>query len=874
MQNWEEQRDLFPTRKRAAEMPPSRQRIRPNFYARLARFCAENANFVLITAMFLIAIALSLTAFNVRFDFKRPIEISRDIGIQAANQELQKEFPVLDSLIVMRISADAAAPAKTAAQFLANTLQTDKANVAHVFIPGIGPFYDRFGILYLDATEIETRVQHTAQLKPLFQALALSPNLAGLSALVTQVATAVKGGRSPQGLEDLFLQVSTTIRKLAEGKPAPLDWRAVAGLSVESKKADWVVIVEPRPGKLVQARQAVKSLVQSTLQAQDTLKIVADFPPEPAPKIAGSMTRQVVVFSALALLFLNLLLVFALQNLRLIMLVSTPIFVGIIMGFATASLLVPQVDRVVVTFVFASMLPIAAISCCMGMALAKPRSKPVSSVTSVMLAAQDTGSLVLAMAGIVIVMWFAWVRVEVASLAALAATVTTAVVAGLAAILTIVPSLATLLPQAPERQPVRIMGENSLVIWRKIRPLLAFSLMALSLFCVVFFSSLHFSNAATSDVTRGLQFLAGDEKSAVTLSSDLKTVPEVGTVRWMGTFMPQDIERKQKLLQGLSGALIFTGEGGTVGPHDLVTDLQDIEIGLRTITDEAQTDEALRVSAHEFRRSLAVLSNTTTNIEPVAIELEQLIFAKFADLPKVVDDLAGLPAPQPADFDVNLRKLFVSDAGKWRVEALPKRVIPTKTFIDAARRVGVTPLGPLVAEQAELNTLESIFTKPIAISLLVSLLIALVYLQKIIDWLTVVVAALMPFALFAALAVTTNTAIEPLTIPAVIMAATASIFMALLTIVRKRRLHVPRLSIFLPVAMIMAIILPLQLLQIKELGEFSRSLTALLICVVVFNLVIVRQLSAWADNRKKSRPRLQEQRAVTKSQKDLRNNVF
>ena len=872
MQNWEEQRELFPTRRRAAESP-SRPRIRPNIYARLAKFCAANASFVLVAAMFLLAAALSLATFNLHFDFKRPIEISVDANTEAANEKLQVEFPALNSLIVVRVSAEAAAPAKAAAQFLANTLQENEASIAHAFIPGVGPFYDRFGILYLDAADIEARVQHTTQLKPLFQALAVSPNLAGLSALVTQVATAVKSGRSPQGLEDLFLQVSNAIRNLAEGKPVPLDWRKVAGLGFESKTTAWVVIVEPQPGKVIQARQLVEALVQSTLQRQDNLKITADFPPESAPQVAGSMGRQIVVFSALAILFVNLLLIFTLQNLRLIMLVATPVFISIIVGFAVASLLVQQIDRVVVIFIFAAPLPIAAISCCMGIALAKPRLKAGSPISSVMLAAQDTGSLVLASAAITAVMWLSWVRVDVASLAALAVTVTIAALAGLAAILLIVPGLFTLLPQAPEQQQVNVASEKGLAIWKKIRPLLAVLLMAACLFSIVFLSSLHSNDVASNNIARGLQFMVSDEESAEALNNDLKTVPEVGTVRWMRTFMPPEIAQKQKLLQNLAGALDFTSEGGTIGPHDPVADLQAVELGLRTIADDAGADEALRASANQFRRSLAVLSNTTNAIEPAAVRLEQLIFAGFADLPKLANDLARLPAPQAADFDANLRRLFVSDAGKWRVEALPKRLISTKAFVASVRSVSATPLGPLVREQAEFNTVETIFATPLAISLSVSMLIALLYLRKIVEWLIVVVGSLMPFALFAALAVTTNTTIEPLNIPAVIVAATATILTTLLTVARLRRTPVSRLSVFLPVGLVMAILLPLQLLQIRELAEFSRALTALLMCTVVFNLVVVQQLCDWADKWRSLRPRLQQPRVGAKPQQDLSDNI-
>ena len=146
-------------------------------------------------------------------------------------------------------------------------------------------------------------------------------------------------------------------------------------------------------------------------------------------------------------------------------------------------------------------------------------------------------------------------------------------------------------------------------------------------------------------------------------------------------------------------------------------------------------------------------------------------------------------------------------------------------------------------------------------------------MRKIVEWLIVVVGSLMPFALFAALAVTTNTTIEPLNIPAVIVAATATILTTLLTVARLRRTPVSRLSVFLPVGLVMAILLPLQLLQIRELAEFSRALTALLTCTVVFNLVVVQQLCDWADKWRNSRPRLQQPRVGAKPQQDLSDNI-
>jgi hypothetical protein len=873
MQNWEEQRELFPKRKRVVDME-RRPRIRPNIYARFARYCAGNASIVLVITMFLMAVAVSFATFNAHFDLRRPVAISIDAGTASANEVLKKEFPSLDGQFIVHVSAATASPAKAAAQSFAGTLKADTGNIAHVFIPGVGPFYDRFGIFYLDAAEIEARVEHTTHLVPLFQALAVSPNLAGLSALVTQVATAVKGGRSPQGLDDLFLQVSVTIQKLAERNPEPLDWRAVAGLAIQGTSTDWAVIVEPRPGKLVAARQVIDALVQSTQKAQDALKFVVEYPPESAPAAPGSIGRQVAVFIALATLFLNLLLVFTLQNLRSIVLVMTPVLISVVAGFAAICLVAPATDSMIITFVFAVMLAIPALSSCMAMALVKPRMRAGSLTSVVMLASQDCGALLVTIMGISIAMWASWLLTSIPSLAALAVAVTTAIMAGLVSVLIVVPAAYAVLPPPVDQQQINIAAVKALVIWRKFRPLLAVLFLAVSLFCTVFFSSLHFDGIAAADVTRGVQFLARDEKSAQALVGDLNAVPEVGAVRWMGTFMPQDVARKRGLLQRLGGVLDFASSGAILGPHDPVADLQAIEVALRTISDEAGTNGALRDSAHQFRRSLAVLTNTTTPIEPAASELERLVFSAFAGLPKLVDDFVSLPEPQPADFNEDLRKLFISEAGFWRIEALPKRIIPADRFLAAVQGTGARPLGSLVAAQAELTTLKSAFKAPLAGALIAAMLMALLYLQRVIDWLIVLTGSLMPFTLFAALAVTTSTAIGPSINPPVIMAASASIVMSLLTVVRRRRLPISRLSVFLPVGLVMVVLLPLQLMQIGELAEFSRALTVLLICVVLFNLVVVQQLCAWRDRWKGSRPRLQQPPFVAKPKKDFSNNVF
>src|SRR6185503_20140903 len=99
----------------------------------------------------------------------------------------------------------------------------------------------------------------------------------------------------------------------------------------------------------------------------------------------------------------------------------------------------------------------------------------------------------------------------------------------------------------------------------------------------------------------------------------------------------------------------------------------------------------LRASAHELRRSLAVLASTSEKPESTAAELERLLFSGFGELTKAADGLSRLAAPQLPDLDQNLRALYVADGDRWRVEALPKRLISAAAFIDATKVVDAIP---------------------------------------------------------------------------------------------------------------------------------------------------------------------------------------
>ena len=882
MQDWEEQRELFPTRQRLARRPPARPRLRPNIFARLARFCVARSMAILLIAAFLMTAAATLSAFGTRFDFGRPIAIPIDRATQAARLRYQAEFPAVASLMVVRVSTEDSTLSQNAAQFIARRLQADKTNISQVFIPGLGAFYDRFGFLYLPPDDISSRVERVKRLKPLFQAIAASPNLAGLSTLVNQVAEAVQKGRSPQGLESLFVQMSDIIKKQASNKPAPLDWARVAGLRIETKNKEWVAVVQPQAGRLQEARIAIEALTASLLKSRPALKITSDFPPEAKANAPSSSGRQIVVCLLLSLLLFLPLVVASLRNVYSIVLFLVPPIAATAAAFALASFAAPVLDQTIATLPFAVLLPVMGLSIAMVAALRKP-GKSGSGTSLIMLAAHEMGPLLLTLAGMVCTTWLLWTILGFSSIARLSVIVILAAFTGLAAALMLVPALASLISK-PEGEPPadfydQATAQNLRAIWHKLRPPLTFLLIAVSLFCVVFFSSLNFSasripGVEASSASRGLQFTVEGEAAAAKLVIDLQQIPEVGTVRWMGTFMPQQVEQKRKILQDLAGTIPGVSDGGAVGPYDLLENMRGIEIGLRVISDGAGTDDGLRASAHELRRSLAVLASTSKTPESTAAELERLLFSGFGDLAKTADGLSRLTAPQLPDLDQNLRALYVADGDRWRVEALPKRLISAAAYIDATKRVDAIPLGPLMAEQAELRALASASKSALTFGFIFTLLIALAYLRNIMDWLIVATSSFLLLPLYAAFIVTTATAISPATLPALIMASLFGVTTALLLVTRKRQPQIAELTILLPVAVIIAIILPIRLLHLQEFEAFTGTLIMLLAVAAVFNLTVVPQICAWTDRWRSSGPRLDEAGLAAKPREDFGDDIF
>jgi hypothetical protein len=269
-----------------------------------------------------------------------------------------------------------------------------------------------------------------------------------------------------------------------------------------------------------------------------------------------------------------------------------------------------------------------------------------------------------------------------------------------------------------------------------------------------------------------------------------------------------------------------------------------------------------------------VLANSSKGPESTSAELERLLFSGFGELAKTADELSRLADPQLPDLDQNLRALYVTDGDRWRVEALPKRLISAKAFIDATKVANAIPLGPLITGQAELRAFASASKSALVFGFIFTLLMALAYLRNILDWLIVVASSFLLLPLYAVFIVTTATAISPATLPAMVMTSLFGVTTALLLVTKRRQSGIGGLTVLLPAAAIVAITLPIRLLNLREFEPFASTLIMLLAVAVLFNLTVVPQICAWTERWRSSGPGQDEARRAAKPREDFDDDIF
>ena len=379
-----------------------RRRIKPNIFARIIRAVLRwRLLVVLLWTVLAVAGATffrTTASIDMRADEPRQ-DRSHD---RRCGRALEAAFPGTGEPIVAVVEASDPRAARQAAAALAQAMSAEPRRFRDVFAPGTGTFFDEFGVLYLDKGRIEDIVRRVEQSAPLYRAIAASPDLGGFGALALQAARAISEGRSPQGLNALFLEAAETVKGRIQNARHDLDWPGLLKYSGSPDNTRWYVLAVPvsQAGELDPERSSVlaaRDLASAVVaRASGPVSVMLTGRPALRAEPMGVTVQAILLPAVLSALLVIVVLGFGLARPSLVIANLLSLAFGAMTFAGALALISPRLDRLSISALVIYFSSAALATTAMSLRAEQYQKAEVANISALMLAAHRLGPALFA----------------------------------------------------------------------------------------------------------------------------------------------------------------------------------------------------------------------------------------------------------------------------------------------------------------------------------------------------------------------------------------------------------------------------------------------------------------------------------------------
>lgn len=733
---------------------PPRPKLRPNAFARLARFAALRAASILLLAGLIGLVCGGFAVSRLSDNQDQLPVIVLDAKVAERQSDLERMFPGIEQTFLAIVTSGDPETARQQAVALARALDGNRSLFLSAFVPGTGEFYQRNAFLYRDVTEVGAWVGVLLQLEPLYHALAAAPDLPGLTALVAEIASAVEQGRSPPGLATVMNAVSATIEAQLKGKARPVRWSALAGMDDQAQARHWYVLATPRPGKEREAAVSARK-VSAGMQGVDWVW------PRQALASVISPLRDVVVPALLALLLAFVILVTGLASFRQAAAIMICAMISLAVSGVVAVLAGWPLEGLAWPFALAMLATVLVPGAAVATAYGYERMRGLSSMQAVMMAAQRQGGFVLASVILFAVTWASWLISQLPSFNHFA-------VFGILGCAVTVPILLVVLPaglqmfasrsaEVPLYWLTEQQQEEVYLQSQRDPHVVAIVLALAALVSLIFLPGLRFGDTQQPSAppllletpdARGAVHILATEDQVPGLVTRISTIPEVGAIRTAAQFLPPNAPRNIAELQRLAAFTPFVAAPrGTIDDGDRRESLVELQEHLSAIADAPASSPELRNASARLRRAVSLFISQGTSTESAITDLESNLFKDLGSVSKLAARLSSLSQPRIDDLEPHLLRRFVSEQGVWRIEVMPRDGVGELSFAAAVRRTVPDAIGQPIVSLVRNEVMHHETGIVFAVALLAALTVVLVSLRSIVG----LIVALAPAGAFLTL---------------------------------------------------------------------------------------------------------------------------
>jgi len=636
--------------------------------------------------------------------------LSAELAFRQADRRYRETFP-REELAVVVVDAPTAAEADAAAQDLVARLRPHTATFERVELAGASPYFERYGLLFLDPARIQAIGEELRQARRLLVNLSRDPSLRGMASLLALAQEGAAEGGAPASLAGLLNRIAETVDKRADGLPAVLPWQSVFGVGGEDQGTRRLIQIKPvldntsidRAGPALDALQAEIQVV-SAVHPQVTVRVTGD--PVLRQQELNDAFSGAAYASIFSFILVTLSLVLGIRSGRLIAALLITLLIGSIWTTGLAALTVGRLNLISVAFLVLFFGLGVDFGTHLGLRHLEEARKGASFPEALRRAMLGEAPGILLSALCAALAFLAFVPTTYIGLAEFGIISALGMVVAVVATFTVQPALMSLMPPRP-RPGAGVSLPIGDWIKRYHRGILiagaavtvAAGVAAVSARLDV--NPLNLQNPDTEPVETyrdladdpetspyGLNVLVPNLDAARDMAARLDAVRGVADVRWIEDFVPSDQPAKLAALAAVRermGAAFFEPQPQEPAPTD--GELRDAFARMRASAEAFAATPDDPALAEAGRRLLAALDRfaAARGTEPAV--LAELGTALTGEMPGLVAGLREkLSVARPVTLDdipPELRREWLAEDGQVRLRVLPAEDIGSQDELEA-----------------------------------------------------------------------------------------------------------------------------------------------------------------------------------------------
>ncbi len=750
---------------------------------RLVDWSQRRAWLVLLLVLATTAGAAWYAKGHLGFDTNTESLLSEELPWKQRQAVLTDLFP--DNKRIILVVVDGATPdqADAGAAALAAALSAAPEHFTLVRRPDGGPFFDRYGLLYLTPEKLQDSADRLIAAQALIGQLAADPSLRGLfDALGLALDGLARGEGDAAQFDPALAKFADAAEAVLAGEHPQLSWQTLLGGDADSQRLRRFIIVKPVLdfGKLKRgglASAAIRSAAQDlglTPANGVTVRLTGDV--QLADEEFATVAEGAGLTTGLSLGLVSLILFLALRSWRVIVPILATLVFGIIWSAAFAAATVGKLNLLSVAFAVLFIGLAVDFGIQFAVRYRDERHQHGSLAEALRRTARGIGLALLLAAGATAVDFYSFLPTDYRGISELGLVAGTSMVFGILLTLTLGPALLTLLRPPGEPEPVGYAWAAPLdrgLLRRRWLVLGGFGVVAVACFVAAFWLRFDYnplslkdpkseSMATLSDIIADplatpftIDVLAADEDAAVAEGKRLAALPEVGRVLTLDSFVPTDQDAKLAILDDLR-FFLDPVLATPVEPAPAPTQ----ELGsMRAVAGKLiDYGKALPVDAPANR-----LGRALQTLVSQAERLDALRAALIGGLPRQLEQLRTALSANALGRDAlpaDLRRAWLAPDGRARIQVIPPAGATDgaalKSFVAAVRAVAPEAAGAAVSIVESGRTMLRAFEVARTLAVIVVALLLFLALRRPSD----VGRVMLPLALAALLTLGTMVAID------------------------------------------------------------------------------------------------------------------